>query len=365
MLHLTVRALSALVLIAVCSSCGPSKRIVKFTSEPELTNQPKPLTNFRASSERITIMTWNVENLFDTVDDPLKDDDAYVPLASKQKNPKHEEQCKKKGAYSWIQQCLLWDWTEDVLNVKLQHLSEVIRAVNSGRGPDILVLQEVENIDVLQMLIARFLPDMGYTAHLLENNDYRGIDVGLITRLPLVEPIKLKDLRSRPALSARFELSDKSILNLHGVHLPISPTPVEKRLKMVEKLKTFAEERSSEFTIALGDFNFPRDEEQQFQIVEKSLKPHWAVSHLYCKECTGTFHDSFNNEYSQLDFILLSKNFFSPGAAWTMDARSVSVFKSLPIQLDIDDSPADFRFPQLTGVSDHWPLLLQIVKTEK
>ncbi len=367
MLHLR-HSVGAVFLAAVVGTtlwaCGPSKRIVKFRREVPLTGQPTPLTNYRATSERITIMTWNVENLFDTVDDPLKDDDAYLPLAAKKANPNHESRCKKKGAYSWIQQCLHWDWNQDVLDVKLFHLAQVIRSVNGGLGPDILVVQEVENLHVLEQLITKFLSNMGYTAYLLENNDYRGIDVGLITRLPLLEDIQLKDLRSRPALTTRFELSDKSILNLYGVHLPISPTPIEKRIGMIKKLKEFADAKPGELTIAIGDFNFPKEEEQHFGIIENELKPDWAVSHLYCKDCTGTYHDSYNNDYSQLDYILLSKNFFNKDTAWTMDPKSVRIHKALPLQLDLDDSPADFRFPELTGVSDHFPLLLQIVKTD-
>ncbi len=31
----------------------------------------------------VTIMTFNVENLFDTIDDPGKDDKAFLPIATK------------------------------------------------------------------------------------------------------------------------------------------------------------------------------------------------------------------------------------------------------------------------------------------
>jgi hypothetical protein len=361
--YILVFTLTLFLSLASLVGCN-QKRYIYLEKDYLPEGQPVPLANFKKNADRITIMTWNVENLFDTVDDPDKDDDTFLPLAIKHTLPYHEKRCQKKGAYSWIQQCLHWDWNESVLQTKLSKLATVIRAVNSGKGPDVLVVQEVENIDVLHMLVDGYLQDLGYSVYLLENDDYRGIDVGLITRLPLKNEVSLKPMRSRPALSARLELTDGSILNFFGVHLPISPTPIEKRLEMVNNLKKFADLHPDELTIAAGDFNFPYSYDQQFDITNSYLKPNWAVSHLYCKSCYGSYFDSYNSEWSFLEMILLSKNFFSKSARWTLDPKSVQIFNKLPFQLAPDESPADFNLPEIDGVSDHWPLVIQIVRTQ-
>ncbi len=65
----------------------------------------------------------------------------------------------------------------------LGKLSAYVRDVL--RSPDILAVQEVENLDVLEDLAAEILADsagaVDYTAHLIEGNDIGGIDVGFLT----------------------------------------------------------------------------------------------------------------------------------------------------------------------------------------
>ena len=57
----------------------------------------------------ITLMTFNVENLFDTEDDPGKDDYTYLPLAQKQTD-EHKKKCAGIAVDRWRDQCLNWDW---------------------------------------------------------------------------------------------------------------------------------------------------------------------------------------------------------------------------------------------------------------
>ena len=42
---------------------------------------------------RVSLMTYNVENLFDTVHDEGKDDYAYLPLSVKQAHPEYLATC--------------------------------------------------------------------------------------------------------------------------------------------------------------------------------------------------------------------------------------------------------------------------------
>ena len=341
----------------VLSDCGSGK---KKSSDSTL---PEPLQNFSAKSQRITLMTWNLENLYDTLDDPETKDDTYLPMATKKTIPNHFKNCEKLSAKSWQEQCKEWDWNEDVLQEKLKKISEVIASVNNGRGPDILAVQEVENLALLQRLIDEYLPSMNYKAYLIENKDARGIDIGVLSRLPLNGTPVLKSLGgSRPALNLNIVLPDNSTLNLFNVHFPMASSPLEKRLALLKEL-TKISQKTNGFNIALGDFNFPKKDMEESNLAQDYLLPYWIPVHLYCKDCKGTTYETFTKQWSFLDMILMSKNFFEKPVAWTADISSLQIYNPLDFQTNKYGSPADFTLPYKSGVSDHWPLVIQIVKT--
>ena len=85
----------------------------------------------------VTVMSFNVQNLFDNVDDPDKDDKAYLPLAAKQ-NDAHIAACNEIEVESWRNECLYLDWNDEALEYKLGVVAESIRQVNDGRGADIV-----------------------------------------------------------------------------------------------------------------------------------------------------------------------------------------------------------------------------------
>src|SRR6188508_2810121 len=89
------------------------------------------LVNTPASTraDEFFVGSWNLENLFDTKDDPsVKGDEDYTPESAKH-------------------------WTKERLDIKLKNLAKVISKMNDGKGPDILGVCEVENRDVIQMLV--------------------------------------------------------------------------------------------------------------------------------------------------------------------------------------------------------------------
>ena len=95
-------------------------------------------------SSEFSAMTFNTQNLFDTLDDPKKNDKAYLPIELKQ-SEKHINSCQFIRVKAWKDECLYLDWNEDTKNAKLFNLVEVILAYDKS-GPDILALQEVENL---------------------------------------------------------------------------------------------------------------------------------------------------------------------------------------------------------------------------
>ena len=119
----------------------------------------EPVSSFESQKNAMTIMTFNVENLFDAKDDPGKNDSTFLPRDLKQ-SLAHKKECQKARFKKWQEICLDWDWNDHVVTIKLQRLAESILQVRKGRGPDILILQEVENKEILERLNSDYLKNI-------------------------------------------------------------------------------------------------------------------------------------------------------------------------------------------------------------
>ena len=123
------------------------------------------------SQESMTVMFYNTENMFDTDDDPQKDDDAYTPA----------------GDYHWTVS-RYWE--------KLDAVSKVIVAADEDQAPALVGLSEVENEVVLKDLTARSaLKAADYRYVMTDSPDRRGIDVALMYRRSYFRLIGFESLR--------------------------------------------------------------------------------------------------------------------------------------------------------------------------
>lgn len=105
-----------------------------------------------------TVVSYNVENLFDTVDDPKIPDEEFLPTSEKK-------------------------WDSERYQKKLNDLVRVITEINPKELPEIVGLVEVENRTVLEDLtLTGALKNQKYGIIHEESPDYRGIDVALIYR---------------------------------------------------------------------------------------------------------------------------------------------------------------------------------------
>ena len=101
-----------------------------------------------ARARTLRLATWNLYNLFDHVDEPDRPDEGTPP----------------KNRFD------------------VAETARMISALNA----DVLGVEEVENRRVLEAL-NRELPKPYPYVELLEGNDHRGIDVGILSRFPIVE----------------------------------------------------------------------------------------------------------------------------------------------------------------------------------
>jgi endonuclease/exonuclease/phosphatase family metal-dependent hydrolase len=348
-----------------CSSVGVLKRVESFDSK-----------------SRLVIMTFNVENLFDLRDDLNKDDQTFLPLALK-KSDKHVFECNKIKVPKWKQQCLEWDWSAEVLDTKLKRLASVILQVNQGRGPDILILQEVENLLILEKLRSEYLQAAEYIPGILiEGNDKRGIDVAILTRLmpmqqpklhPIVFDSNVEALRiqdTRGILEATLALPDGEALTVFAVHFPAPFHPTAMRLSAFNTLNNLKDQLPEErASIAAGDFNVTAEEESQLSLLKNMSAGRWLVAHFEgCSKCLGTNYYEPKKSWSFLDTILFSKHFSSNDFAergdfsWKLDVGSIQIPANAEGQKNAMGHPIAFELPNPKGVSDHFPMAAEIYK---
>jgi len=120
-------------------------------------------------NDTLFIATWNVENLFDSIDDIDKNDKEF--LASSEK-----------------------EWTQVKIDQKIGNLAKVIRWMNNGKGPDLLGVQEVEHQYLIDTLLQRHFRDKNYKIAYQESLDNRGIDNGLIYDASKFEVLNIKPI---------------------------------------------------------------------------------------------------------------------------------------------------------------------------
>ena len=326
--------------------------------------------------ESVTVMSFNVQNLFDNIDDPGKDDKAYLPLAEKQTET-HIAACHEIEVDSWRDECLNLDWSDTAIDHKLDVLAGTIRQVNGGNGADIIAMQEVENVSILERLRTEKLADLGYQpAILLEGADIRGIDVAILSKLPLaskpqLHPLALPDFPEREGdtrgvLQATFVLPDDSLLTAFAVHFPAPFHPTAMREAAYEHLAGLLEALPNDHhAFAAGDFNTTSKEDEREGLLDAFARPHWTLAHdVGCNDCDGSYFYHGDSSWSFLDMI-----FFSParGAKTTAQIRgdSVRIANDYPPQVSEDGTPERFRSDTGTGVSDHWPMIATIELIEK
>lgn len=114
----------------------------RFTASEDVraAGDAKPVGAFRVAS-------YNVENLFDAIDDPDRRDEDTPP--------KDEE--------------------------GMRRLAQALKKADA----DVVALQEVENLQVLNQFLDKHMPGVYPHRVLVEGNDMRGIDVAVISKHPV------------------------------------------------------------------------------------------------------------------------------------------------------------------------------------
>ncbi len=238
-----------------------------------LLNSKKTNNNLNNSlNNEVKLTTYNVENLFDKVDDPNKDDGP----------PKREKELKA--------------------------LAEILKQNNS----DIVALQEVENQEVLQELLGIAGLKDKYNV-IVGKSDNRGIAAALLISKKF--PIKKVDIHEndttfkRPPVEAIVELAPGFNVKIFSVHLKSKRGGAEsdiQRQKEAAKLIEYAKKDNMP-AILMGDFNDSPDSATISTIKNANFTDTRNLDNL-SKETNLPTHYSNNPKYGAhiLDYIFLN-----------------------------------------------------------
>ena len=155
----------------------------------------QPAANAQGKQAKVLCVAfYNLENLFDTIDDPRTNDDEFTP----------------KGASQW---------NSKRYYTKLSHLAEVISQIGdeyTKNGPVFIGVSEVENRAVVEDLAhTPPLKSMGYDIVHFDSPDRRGIDVALLYQPKLFQVKSTKTHTLRLPNDTSFRTRD--ILQVDGL----------------------------------------------------------------------------------------------------------------------------------------------------
>jgi endonuclease/exonuclease/phosphatase family metal-dependent hydrolase len=310
------------------------------------------------------VANWNVENLYDTVDDPDNPcDDEFLP-----NNPTTR-------------------WTQVRYDTKLDNLAQVISGMNRGNGPDILGIEEVENDQVIRDLLDK-LHGKSYGVVHVDSPDPRGIDTAMLFNRNLFSLLEFhtytvrlaQDHTTRDILHAVLEDHDGKQLHVLVNHWPSrGGGTAESEPSRFEAARTLALAIDHIFlrdpvarVVVLGDFNDEPSSRSIRDVLE--VKPYpapsgYVATNLYNLSSTksakgmGSLFHSFEGktEWRMFDQIIVSgallqsasiepdKDFFwidKPGYMQEQQGQD----KGAPVPT------FENREDYLGGYSDHFPV---------
>lgn len=262
--------------------------------------------------EVVAIAFYNVENLFDTVDDPKTFDEDFTPLGKNR-------------------------WTNELYLKKLANLSLALSCIGQDKmaaPPAVIGLSEVENRQVLEDLVKMpLLAAYKYEIVHFDSPDERGIDVALLYRPDRfllkhsqVHPLLLYERNNTAKRDfTRDQLVVSGLLDGEEVHFIVNHWPSRSG---GEKASSYKRENAARLNlkildslqkedpyariINMGDFNDdPRNASLSKILRAKSQKEETAFGELFnpysAIASKGSGSSAYRDQWNLFDQILISK----------------------------------------------------------
>lgn len=334
--------------LGLCFSCNPTKKLGGSK---------------KAKAETFRVSFYNVENLFDTIDDPVGHDEQFLPGSEKK-----------------------WDLKK--YDKKLTSLTAVLDSVGGESFPDILGFCEVENRKVLEDLSKAWPGGKeAYEIFHRESPDFRGIDVALVARKNVFDA-KVIDFIKYEMPPPFDTLTTREILYVHGelkghpIHFYVNhwssrrggvEESEPKRMAASKALemhlqKVMLADREAEIII-MGDFNDEPNNQSIMELCEVNLAPGRFLklknlSAVLKENGKGTYN--YRGNWNMLDQFIVSPAIMS--GTLSTPANTQSIYKEDWI---LYKSKNNGMTPSRTyggpnyygGYSDHLPIYMDLIIT--
>lgn len=314
---------------------------------------------------------YNVENLFDTIDDPYTFDEDFTP----------------NGDYHY---------TDDIYKNKLQKLEEVISAIATDVTPDGLAFwgtAEVENEQVLKDLAAQpLLKSRNYQVIHYNGGDTRGIDCAFLYNPKYFKPLFSKSIPIDLSKAVKEGKPTRDVLWVNGIfkntdtinvfigHWPSrrggEALTAPMRNYVADIIHHYTDSilsiNSNSKIIVMGDLNDNPTDASLVKHLGTVAKKELATNNKFYNPWVDLYKKGFgtlahNDSWGLFDQIVLSKpwlNINQNGAFY----KSAAIFKK---DFMIQSSGKYKGYPKRTwdgftyngGYSDHFPTYLLILKT--
>lgn len=309
-----------------------------------------------SAQTRFQAVFLNAENLFDTELGRTEKDPTFLPL--RRKTPELKKACRRIQHPYHRQRCYHLDWSREVYTSKLSRLTKTLLQ-KDPEGPDIIALAEVENEKVLEDLRDRLPQGRAYRELILiPGQDPRGINLGVLSRLaqvqkPRLHPIPgLKNTRGVLEVTLKSNLPGRGHLRVFIFHFPSQYAPAEERRQALHFLEGLIKNAPAEdLAVAMGDSNMNPQE-------EKTFLGGWKLKGDFSHSSTRPGTHAYRKRWNQFDWIFVRHQ--GNLKQKSILQSSFSVLNSRPEQKNERGEPQRFRPPPQTGVSDHFPVRVEI-----
>jgi len=324
------------------------------------------LTSFSKGKKEVTIVFYNVENLFDTINHPDKRDDDFTPLGK-----------------------LNWDTKK--YNDKVSKLSYVLSSINKKALPGIIGLCEIENREVIEDLIDQERLKKGkYRIAHSESPDKRGIDCALIYRKDEFKYLKHetiniefpwdKGYKTRDILYVQGLVGKKDTLNIFVNHWPSRRGGQEKsepdRIFVAQQLRKAVDRIQAKNPFAkiiiMGDFNDEPTNKAVTDILKadnnkNTTNPMGLYNLMYDIKINGEGSYSYRGDWNMLDNLIVSNSLLNESKGFNTQHNAGRIFRNKHIcyknKKGVYTPSRTYGGPKYYGgFSDHFPVYFKIKK---
>jgi predicted extracellular nuclease len=317
-----------------------------------------------------TVVFYNVENLFDTEDEPGKEDDEFTPGSK-----------------------LAWDLEK--YNKKINDLAHVISLVNPSELPEIVGLAEVENDKVLDdLVLSEQLKKGNYSVIHYDSPDERGMDVALIYRpdeftaqyskaVPVVFPFDSTET-TRDILYVKGKTKDGEIIHIFVNHWKsrsegvqeTEPRRIYTAVTLRKEIDLIMNREPDAKIIIIGDLN----DEPTNRSVHEMLAANNKRKNVNPRELYNLMYDMHNNgnvgsyfyrgTWNMLDNLIISQPLLNNKSGYHTDFDGGKIFRQE--WMLYKDEKYKESVPNRTyggpeyygGISDHFPVYVTLKKGE-